>query len=585
MARIQRIAVGVAVALTALTLGCGGSSSSRKGGSASTTAPTQSNTSAAVVSFRELERGSQSAHAAAPAGQDEFLTLETEADLDPLLSSHQGTQTPTRFNVDWSSERVVALFLGSPASAGLEARITSVAQVDSQSVEVTYTRSLPTQPGTSPAGEPYVFAALANTSGTVSFVDATPAAPTRTPLTDVHGTLISVPFRSAAGETLAFLPDGATDALELVDPTAITSADAGRGSTLTISGTSETNSAGATSLGELARVATFSVDELAMTGVLEPGVNGGVVFRDLAGDTYELIGPEAAAALAQPQGQPLRLTGSVDPAHTSTLTPGPGLSVSSFRATSIVALEVRGGLSGLDERFAVVDLERSGASRYRYSLVIDPFSAKRGRSVLDEAQRAKLEGLVLAADLRSLPDRLNPPPGSPVVADIPLTIVELQDAQGTKRIEVRFGATPPAAFTALLDELNLLRPEVPAFRALNQGAFSQIATAGTRVARDAAELTALWNLHTGGGPGAAAQPAVDWSKEIVVAVFMGSQPTGGYGIEFQRLDGRATSLHAILRRTTPTGATTQVITKPFQFVALERKSANGALWVDGAKLP
>ncbi|MGE0708456.1 MAG: protease complex subunit PrcB family protein [Planctomycetota bacterium] len=590
MGRITTTCTLLCLALAMTLAGCGGGGGSSKAGSASTTAPVGSSATAATISFRSLERGEQSGYQTQPATQGAQLVLDTEAALDPVLAAHQGKQTPTRLNVDWTRERVVALFLGERPTGGHSIQVTGVAQVDSQTVEVEYRHDAPQGAAVTLVTHPYELVALRDAKGAVRFVDVTPATPPSTPgrtLSAEHGTLVEEALRAGAGVTLAFLPDGASDALELTDPSALVSAGAGAGSTLVLSGQAETNPAGATALGERVRVQAFTLDGLALTGQLE-AVTGGAIFRDTAGDAYELIGPEAAAALASPVGRPLRITGTLDLTHVSTLTTGPGLTVSSFHAATIVALEVKGGLTGLDQRYAVEDVLVSGAARFTFSLVIDPLAAKRGRTTLRAQRRRDLAALVAAANLRAQPDRFLPPAGSPVVADVPLTILELQDAQGgPKRIEVRFNSQPPAAVQALIQELQAEGTEVPTFRALEQGSSSQIGQAGVRVARDAAELTALWNAHTGGGVGAPAQPTVDWTKEIVVAVFMGRQPTGGYAIELARLEGRGQDLHAPLLRTRPApGAiVTQVITSPFQLVAVERKAAAASLWVDGAKQP
>ena len=63
---------------------------------------------------------------------------------------------------------------------------------------------------------------------------------------------------------------------------------------------------------------------------------------------------------------------------------------------------------------------------------------------------------------------------------------------------------------------------------------SSIDRAEQVVARTAAEWEALWRRHA---PGRAA-PAVDFSKSMVVAVFLGSRPSGGYAAQITgaRLD-------------------------------------------------
>lgn len=415
-------------------------------------------------------------------------------------------------------------------------------------------------------------AAASSTSTSAPASNTTPAPVTS--LSDVHGTLVAVP--GSAGDTLALLIDGESEPLELSDPSALVAAGAGPGASVTLSGVRGDNQSGLSTLSERAVVASFSLDEIARTGALEAGANGGVVFRDRAGRTYELLGPLSAAALSQPTGAPLRLTGTIDPTHVSTLTAGPGLEVSSFRAAQVLTLRTQGGSSGLDERFTVEDVA-SGAVAYFKSEVTQPGTDRRGHGTLSFPLAQDLAAKLSAAALRSQPDRFAPPAGTAFPGGTLITLT-LEDDLGSKQVEVLFQAQPPAEVQELLDALMARKDSLPTYRELAVGGQSQISSAETRVARDDAELAALWAAHGGAG----APPSVDFQSEIVIAVFMGSQPTGGYGISLERLEQRGASLEVSLLRSTPapSAIVTQALTAPFQLVAVERKTTQ-QLRVDG----
>lgn len=94
------------------------------------------------------------------------------------------------------------------------------------------------------------------------------------------------------------------------------------------------------------------------------------------------------------------------------------------------------------------------------------------------------------------------------------------------------------------------------------------------VARNQTEWSALWKRHASIEPNLAPPPAIDFSKEIVVAVFLGEKPTGGYDIAIvsaERSDG--TLLISFVEKNPRPGAmVTQAFTQPFHIV---RVAING----------
>lgn len=105
------------------------------------------------------------------------------------------------------------------------------------------------------------------------------------------------------------------------------------------------------------------------------------------------------------------------------------------------------------------------------------------------------------------------------------------------------------------------------------GQRSEIKETRLVVARSPEEFASLWKQHN---PGQAA-PAVDFSQRIVVAVFLGERRTGGTKVELtlmaDPLDG--SKLVVFYKEIAPakSGFSTQVVTCPFEIVAVDKKYA------------
>ena len=107
-----------------------------------------------------------------------------------------------------------------------------------------------------------------------------------------------------------------------------------------------------------------------------------------------------------------------------------------------------------------------------------------------------------------------------------------------------------------------------AMRLLDRGAHSNIDGARQVVVRDAAGWGALWKQHAGDRP----MPAVDFAREAVAAVFLGTRPTGGFGVELVGAGQKAGAFVVQYRETKPGGdaIAAQVITSPFLLVAMPK---------------
>ena len=103
-------------------------------------------------------------------------------------------------------------------------------------------------------------------------------------------------------------------------------------------------------------------------------------------------------------------------------------------------------------------------------------------------------------------------------------------------------------------------------RLLDRGTHSNVDGPRQVVVRTAADWGALWKQHAGERP----MPAVDFAKEAVAAVFLGTRPTGGFGVELVGAGEMAGAFVLQYRETKPApdAITAQVITSPFLLVAM-----------------
>jgi hypothetical protein len=104
-----------------------------------------------------------------------------------------------------------------------------------------------------------------------------------------------------------------------------------------------------------------------------------------------------------------------------------------------------------------------------------------------------------------------------------------------------------------------------AFTSVAQGTSSQIDEPRKVVVRTADEFQALWKTHS-----SAPLPKVDFSKSIVVGVFLGMRPTAGYTVAI--LAVRRTDKGAVVEfvegMPEKTQMTAQMLTAPFHIIAI-----------------
>ena len=114
--------------------------------------------------------------------------------------------------------------------------------------------------------------------------------------------------------------------------------------------------------------------------------------------------------------------------------------------------------------------------------------------------------------------------------------------------------------------LMMMQPAADGPRTVAKGDQSNVDDAKQILVRTEAEWTKLWNQHAPDHP----KPAVDFSKEMIVAVFMGSRPNAGFSTTITSAMAANGALVVRYKETAPgAGAVrAQILTFPFHIVAI-----------------
>ena len=126
-------------------------------------------------------------------------------------------------------------------------------------------------------------------------------------------------------------------------------------------------------------------------------------------------------------------------------------------------------------------------------------------------------------------------------------------------------AAPPAAARSTMRTM----PEPPV--TIGKGDQSNVDDGRMVTVRTEAEWTRLWQQHNPDRP----RPAIDFSKQMVVGVFMGSRNTAGFAVEIVSASD-ADGVGTVHYRETvpPKGAVTaQVITSPYHLVSIPKSAS------------
>jgi hypothetical protein len=93
-----------------------------------------------------------------------------------------------------------------------------------------------------------------------------------------------------------------------------------------------------------------------------------------------------------------------------------------------------------------------------------------------------------------------------------------------------------------------------------------------RVVRTQAEWERLWAQMRAGAVPVPAAPKIDWQKEMVLALFMGERPTGGYGVAIRSVTYGEKEVVVQYEETSPPpdAITIQVLTQPHAVAVVRR---------------
>jgi hypothetical protein len=114
------------------------------------------------------------------------------------------------------------------------------------------------------------------------------------------------------------------------------------------------------------------------------------------------------------------------------------------------------------------------------------------------------------------------------------------------------------------------QPRPLSVRVLDSGSRSGINSPEERVVQGPDEWQRLWQAHQAGAVPQRPLPAVDFSRELSIAIFAGQRPTGGFAVAVEQVTESPSGIEVSYRVTPPPpGAiVSQALTSPFQIIAV-----------------
>lgn len=110
-----------------------------------------------------------------------------------------------------------------------------------------------------------------------------------------------------------------------------------------------------------------------------------------------------------------------------------------------------------------------------------------------------------------------------------------------------------------------------AFDTIAQGASGGYRERAALVIRTEEQWQALWDRHAATILPKPRPPKVDFTKEMVIAVFLGEQPTGGFSVTITQVEQRVDALRVVVEETAPPpdAMVTQAFSSPYHLVRLK----------------
>lgn len=109
-----------------------------------------------------------------------------------------------------------------------------------------------------------------------------------------------------------------------------------------------------------------------------------------------------------------------------------------------------------------------------------------------------------------------------------------------------------------------------AFTSVHRATQSQVEEARQVTIRTAAEWQTLWKEQA---PPAAPLPRVDFANDMVVGVFLGTRPTGGYAVEIVSVESAGGEIVVTYRETQPPrdAMLIQALSSPVHLVSIPKQ--------------
>jgi hypothetical protein len=106
-----------------------------------------------------------------------------------------------------------------------------------------------------------------------------------------------------------------------------------------------------------------------------------------------------------------------------------------------------------------------------------------------------------------------------------------------------------------------------------QDVYSGIKTKETLIIDSQKDWQELWQKHTQNVQPVPSLPDVDFTKNMVIAVFMGEKNTGGYGIHVSKIEETNNNVYIELEETVPSSGTivSQSFTQPYHIVVVSKE--------------
>lgn len=110
------------------------------------------------------------------------------------------------------------------------------------------------------------------------------------------------------------------------------------------------------------------------------------------------------------------------------------------------------------------------------------------------------------------------------------------------------------------------------FQTVLRGQKSAIGEPLQIVVRTQADWDKLWHRHCSGANNPPPFPRIDFDRHLVVGIFLGTKPTGGYDVAITRAEQHDSYLYVFYREKSPTpnAIFTQALTQPFDIVRVAR---------------